>query len=145
MPAKTMNPSTLVRQRNEKPRKHQRTHPWIGRKIHIVGAWYSIQIAPLTPTLLGNTATKPRRSLRANKGEGGALAQLTNVANAIRKPSTAPQRKVVDIPASLQTNPMAPVNTKPTRGRGKQHKQPPNVSMISISCFRFRSDMNHYY
>ena len=80
----------------------------------------------------GIHVTKPRRSSRANKGEGGALVQLTNIANAIHKGPAVPKLKVTDIPASQQTNPMAPVNTKPMRHRLKQSS---TVSLNTIPCF----------
>lgn len=41
--------------------------------------------------------------------------QLTNVANTIQKPPATPKPKAINIPASQQTNPMVPVNTKHLR------------------------------
>ena len=76
-------------------------------------------------------ATGLQRSSRANKGEGGALRQLMNISNTIHKLPVAPKLNVTDIPASQQTNPMAPVNTKPTRCHLKQ--QPKVVFFLLIS------------
>ena len=52
--------------------------------------------------------------------------QLTNVANAIQKPPAAPKPKVIDIPASQQTNPMVLVNTKPLRS----HLKAPSMATL---------------
>lgn len=55
--------------------------------------------------------------MRPNLGEGGALVQLNNVAEAIKKQPSASKKKVDNIPSTQPSNPMAPVNTKPKRGR----------------------------
>jgi hypothetical protein len=59
----------------------------------------------------------PRRSNRSNIGEGGALLQLTNVADAIERRPAPPKNRVTNIPSTQPSNPMAPANMKPKRGR----------------------------
>lgn len=46
--------------------------------------------------------------MRANKGEGGALAQLANVGDAIQKPAVQAKPKTSGLPPGQPSNPMAP-------------------------------------